>query len=123
MELTTEILSGDNYKIGIARVIEFLRTVGTSKVIVSYGFDCDCPENELYQPLTIPLDTLQLFIIESEAKGYYRPRQNDLWVDEPNGIAKFLFCHESDIHLTSDSVELICQMQELWQDSGLVKCD
>ncbi|MSR56530.1 MAG: hypothetical protein EXS05_02515 [Planctomycetaceae bacterium] len=118
MELTTGLLSRDEYLRAIVRVIEFVRLNGVSNVLVAYGFDCDCPQEQLYEDVAMPLDRLQPFIAESEAAGVYRLGQNNLHVKDTTGRIEFLFCHESDIHFVSEDRELIERLKAAWMAEG-----
>src|SRR5947208_13960521 len=102
MELTSGILSRDEYLRAIAGIIDFMAAAGVRDFLVAYGFGCDCPDEQLYQDLPMTLDRLQPFIAEAERLDYYRVGKDNLHVKDGTGRIEFLFCHEADIHFISD---------------------
>lgn len=118
MELTSGILSRADYLRGVERVVEFLRSAGVSEVLVAYGFGCDCPDEQLYQDVPMPLDRLLPFMAEGERLGYYRICKDNLHVKDGTGRAEFLFCHESDIHFISEDAELMERLKGMWLAAG-----
>jgi hypothetical protein len=118
VELTSGILSRADYLRGVERVVDFLRSAGASDVLVAYGFGCDCPEEQLYQDVPMPLDRLLPFMAEGEARDYYRIGQDNLHVKDGTGWVEFLFCHESDIHFISEDAELMERLKGIWLAAG-----
>jgi hypothetical protein len=112
------MLSREEYLRAIARVVEFLRAGGVRQLLVAYGFGCDCPDDQLYQDVPVPLDHLHPFIAEAEAADYYRVGKDNLHVKDPDGRAEFLFCHESDIHFISEDAELVERLKAAWLAEG-----
>jgi hypothetical protein len=106
MDLRSDILERDEFLLAIQQVVALLHEAGIREVIVSYGWDCDCPDERRYQDNTMASDELWTFIKESEAVGYYRAGENDLHVRDGDGRIEILFCHESDIHLNTDEPAL-----------------
>jgi hypothetical protein len=106
MELSSGILSRDEYLRAIARVIEFMAGAGVQEVSVAYGFGCDCPDEQLYQDMQMPLYRLWPFIAEAERLDYYRVGQDNLHVWDGAGRFELLFCHEADIHFISEDKAL-----------------
>ena len=118
MELASGMLSRHEYLSAIAAIVEFLRTAGVREVLVSYGFGCDCPHEQLYEPIAMPIDHLPHFVAESEAADFYRVGKDNLHVSAPGGGPEFLFCHESDIHFISEDAELVGRLKEEWSTLG-----
>src|SRR5262245_57420207 len=98
MELTSAVLSHDEYQRAVGRVVELFRSAGVRGVLVAYGFGCDCPDEQLFQDVPMPLDRLQPYIAEAEATDYYRLGNDNLHVKDADGRMELLLCHESDIH-------------------------
>jgi hypothetical protein len=121
VELTSGILSRASYLRAVERVVEFLRSVGVTEVLVAYGFGCDCPDEQLYQDIPMPLDRLLPFMAEGERLDYYRIGRDNLHVKDGIGRAEFLFCHESDIHFLSDDAELVERLKMAWLAEGFCK--
>jgi hypothetical protein len=118
MRIASGVLSRDQYLQAIEQVVEYLRSHGIRDLLVAYGWGCDCPEEQLWQDLAMPLERLQSFIAESEASSYYRVGKNDLHVKDPSGQWEFLFCHESDIHFTTEDEGLFAHIRAVWIANG-----
>lgn len=121
MELTSGLLSRDDYERAVLGVVEFIRSVGVRDVLVAYGFGCDCPDDELYRDLPMPLDRLLPFLAEAEVANYYRLGRDNLHVKDGTGRIKFLFCHESDIHFISEDSKLVERLKAVWLAAGVCK--
>jgi hypothetical protein len=118
MELGSGVLSRSEYLRAVGRVVELLAAVGVPEILVAYGFGCECPDELLYQDVTIPSAGLLGFIAEAEAANYYRVGRDNLHVKIPDGRADFLLCHESDIHLTTEDTGLLDRLRSAWLDDG-----
>ena len=119
MEIASGPLTRDVYPSAIAQVVDLLRSNGIRNLRISFGWACNCPRDQLYQDVSMPVERLQPFISESEAAGYYRMTENDLHIEDADGRCKFLLCHESDIHLITNDEGLLKQMESVWLASGL----
>lgn len=118
MEITSGPLARDVYLAAMGQVVDFLQLHGIREILVAYGWGCDCPDDQLYQDVSMPLERLQPFITESEAADYYRVAKDNLHVKDPAGRCEFLLGHESDIHLITADDELLKQMQSIWLANG-----
>lgn len=118
MELTSGLLSRDDYLCAIDGVVKFLAGAGVRDVLVAYGFGCDCPDEQLYQDVPIPLDKLPSFIAHAEGLDFYRVGKDNLHIKDSKGHLEFLFCHESDIHFISEDADLIAQLKAVWLAEG-----
>jgi hypothetical protein len=121
VELTSGILSRADYLLAVELVVEFLRTAGVSEVLVAYGFGCDCPDDQLYQDVLIPLDRLAPFMADAEARNYYRLGKDNLHVKDGTRRIEFMFCHESDIHFISEDRELVERLKAKLLAAGFCK--
>src|SRR5258708_20719400 len=72
MEIASGPLARDIYLAAIGQVVDFLRSNGIGEILVAYGWGCGCPDDQVYQDVSIPLERLQPFIAESEAADFYR---------------------------------------------------
>jgi len=118
MEIASGPLARDIYLAAIGQVVDFLRSNGIGEILVAYGWGCDCPDDQLYQDVSMPLERLQPFIAESETADFYRVAKDNLHVKDPAGRCEFLLCHESDIHLITDDAGLFKQMESIWLANG-----
>ena len=118
MELTSGRLSRDVYLGAISEVVEFLRAAGVEYVLVAYGFFCDCPDEQLYQDVSMPLDRLLSYIAEAEAADFYEVGKANLHVTDPAGRVEIMLCHESDIHFISEDATLVERLKAEWIAKG-----
>jgi hypothetical protein len=118
MEIASGPLAREVYLAAIGQVVDYLRSNGIPEILVAFGWGCDCPDDQLYQDVSMPLERLQPFIAESEAADYYRVANDNLHVKDPAGRCEFLLCHESDIHLITDDDGLLKQMESIWLANG-----
>jgi hypothetical protein len=114
MEITSGTLSRDEGLQGIWQAVEFLRSIGVDEILVAYGWDCDCPDEQRFQDVVIPLNQFKAFIEESEGADYYHVGENDLHVKDPAGRCAFLFCHEADIHFITEDEALFGRLRANW---------
>ena len=118
MDITSGLLSRDEYLRAITSAVELPALAGVRDVLVSYGFGCDCPDEQLYEEIPMPVDRLPEFVAESEAADYYRVGRDNLHLTTPGGGTEFLFCHESDVHFISDDAELVGRLKAEWSSWG-----
>ena len=118
MEITTRYLSPDEHRQGIAAAVRFYNTKHIERVLVAYGWGCDCPDDEMYQDKAMPLSEFEPFLSVAEATNYYRIGKDNLHFKEESGQSEFLFCHEADIHFTTNEIVLQREVQALWQELG-----
>ena len=118
MELTSGMMSRGVYLGAISGAVEFPRTAGVEEILVAYGFGCECPDEQLYQDVSMPLDRLPPYIAEAEAAHFYRVGKDNLNVKGPAGRVEFMFRHESDIHFISEDATLIERLKAEWNVKG-----
>jgi hypothetical protein len=118
MEITTRLLSSDEHRQGIAAAVQFYNSKDVERVLIAYGWGCDCPDEELYQDKSMPLSEFGPFMSAAEAADYYRIGKDNLHFKDESGLSEFLFCHEADIHFTTDEIVLQQEVQGLWRGLG-----
>ena len=123
MEITTRYLSPDEHRAGMAEAVRFYKEKHVDRVLVAYGFGCDCPGEELYQDKPLPLSQFEAFISAAEAAGFYRVGEDNFYLKDERGLSEFLFCHEADIHFKTGDSALLDEVQRLWQRLGFQRID
>jgi hypothetical protein len=118
MDITTRPLSPEEHRLGMADAEAFYRSRGDESVLVAYGWGCDCPDPELYQDRLVPLSRFREFVTAAEAANYYRVSKDNLHFKDTRGSSQFLFCHESDIHFTTDDLPLLEEVVRRWRSLG-----
>jgi hypothetical protein len=119
VEVATGVLKADAYLMAVERLVGFLAAEGVAAVEVCYGFGCDCPDGELYQPVVMPPAALLDFIARGVAADYYRVGRDNLHVADTAGRLALLLCHESDIHAITEDAGLCGRLVAFWQASGV----
>ena len=102
----------------MADAVEFYRVRNVQNVFVVYGWGCDCPDAELYEDKRMPLSAFDSFVADAQSADYYRVGHDNLHFQEENGRSEFLFCHESDVHFTSEDASLVNAVQRGWRQRG-----
>jgi len=83
-----------------------------------YGWACKLDIDELWKDIPIAIDGLGQFIQQSIERGGYNPARSDLFIQTEDGVVQFLLCHESDIHLKTESSELLQEVKPHWVSQG-----
>ena len=118
MEITTRYLSPDEHRKGITAAVRFYTEKHVERVLIAYGWGCNCPDEELYQDKTIPLSEFEAFMSAAESANYYRVSKDNLHFKDESGLSEFLFCHEADIHFKTDGLSLQGEVRALWHKLG-----
>jgi hypothetical protein len=63
-------------------------------------------------------ENLKGYIAKLEQQGIFRLGSSDLWIEAAENKAKYLLCHESDMHFQSSDVELIRRVIRRWLHQG-----
>jgi hypothetical protein len=118
MELSSGLLSEDDYRRALIDLADLLRKVGVEEVSVAFGFGCDCPDELLFVDQPLPLERLLPFIAESEASDYYRVGSDNFHINDVTNRWQILLCHESDVHFTTNDESLIQRVEAAWLARG-----
>lgn len=118
MELTSGILKVEQIKNELDTLVSLFKDCDVDLVKVAYGFGCESDMDVQYVDMEIPTKDLKDFIERSVAKGIYKFGYNDLHVKSEQEDVEFLLCHESDIHLYTDSNESFNWILNKWLISG-----
>ena len=118
MEIASNIIGNDEYLHALVQIVKFLEEIGTDRLLVSYGFGCDCPDEQLYERTSIRTNQLLEFIQESTALDYYRLGKDNLHICDENQRIEILLCHESDIHFTTENLDLVEKIKILYSRNG-----
>jgi len=118
MELRTSALTRPQLQEEISVIIDLLRAKGKLHLLVSYGWDCDLEADHLYQGKPLPLSGLPAFLSSSEDQGIFTLGENDLLIECADHSIEFTLCHESDIHMMTEDMELATEIQRAWASKG-----
>jgi hypothetical protein len=117
--VTTGVRPRDEYLRAVGLLAAGLRAAGAGELLVAYGFGCDCPDDRLYADVPVPAERLGEYIRESERAGFYRSGRDNLHVAAPAVGVELLLCHESDIHITTESGERLARLTGALADAGI----
>jgi hypothetical protein len=84
-----------------------LELFGKCTFNVCYGFGANLHTDLYYVPMRVQTDVMPYFIEESIRQRIIIPGQSDLLIRSPHNELELLFCHESDIHVNGESVDLM----------------
>jgi hypothetical protein len=119
VEILTNILSEEQFRQELGDAMSFLAQRGIRKVAVSFGFTPDAPQlNDVGIGYTVPIANVPSFIAERERTQGFRLGVYDCWIEPSELDARFLFCNDRDVHVTSDSVELLDSIRAHWRAKG-----
>src|SRR6476469_8045972 len=118
-EVVTVELSRELILREIDRLCEILKERNVTTVLVEYGWGSNLDTSSLWQPQALQIDELPDFITAAEKTGIYRAGSADLAVRDAENEFTLLFCHESDIHLTTDNAGLRDSVMQGWLDRGI----
>jgi hypothetical protein len=119
MEILTNILTEEQVRQELADTMLFLSQRGISEVAVSFAFTPDSPDlDDVGVCYTVPIADLLSFVTERERTNGFRLGRYDCWI-EPSGFnARFRFCNDRDIHVTSESAEVLDSVRARWRTRG-----
>jgi hypothetical protein len=119
MEILTNILTEEQFRRELSDTIVFLSQRGITDVAVSFAFTPDFPDlNDVGVRYTVPVAGVLSFVTERERTKGFRLGQYDCWIDPSGFDAQFRFCNDRDIHVTSESAELLDSIRARWRARG-----
>jgi hypothetical protein len=119
MEILTNILRKEQFRQELADITVFLAERGVRGAAVSFGFAPDYPDlDDVGVRYVVPISDVCSFIAERERTKAFPLGESDCWI-EPSALdARFLFCNDRDVHLTSESAELLDSVRAHWREKG-----
>ncbi len=119
MEILANILNEEQFRQELGDVMSLLAQRGISDVAVSFGFTPDAPQqDDVGVGYTVPIGHVPSFIAERERTKGFRLGLYDCWIEPLAFDARFCFCNDRDLHVTSDSVEVLHSIRAYWQAKG-----
>jgi hypothetical protein len=114
-----EIITNIQFRQEPGDAVSFLAQRGITNGTVSFGFTAAAPELEdTGVGYTIPIADVLLFIAERERTKHFRFGLDDCWITPLALDARFLFCNDRDVHVTSHSIELLDSIRARWRAKG-----
>jgi hypothetical protein len=98
---------------------EFLTRRGYRQCSVMHGWGSAQPVESLWKPTDIVVQALPEFVASALARKDFVAGDSDLYVEVVEPAAQFLFCHESDIHLQCEDVELRAAFRGFLEKLGI----
>jgi hypothetical protein len=119
VEILTNVLPKDEFRTELLDAVAHLAKLGVAHVAVSFGFTPDAPDlDDVGVGHSVAVADVASFIAERErAKGFHLGT-NDCWIAASALDARFLFCNDRDVHLTSDSDMLLNAVRARWRAKG-----
>jgi hypothetical protein len=119
MEILTNILTEEQVRQEFSDTIRFLSQRGITEVAVSFAFTPDSPDlDDVGVRYTVPITDLRSFVAERERAKGFRLGRYDCWIEPSEFNAQFRFCNDRDIHVTSESPEILDSVRARWRTRG-----
>jgi hypothetical protein len=119
VEILTNILTEEQFRQELGDAMSFLAQRGISDVAVSFGFTPDAPQlDDVGVGYTVSIADVPSFIAERERTKGFRLGLYDCWITPSALDARFLFCNDRDVHVTSDSTEFLDSIRAHWRAKG-----
>ena len=80
---------------------------GECTFTICYGWAANLHSDLLYVPMRVQTSVLPYFIQESVDRRIIVPGESDLSITSPQRELELLYCHESDIHVDGESLDLM----------------
>ena len=119
MELRTQVLTAMQWEQEIDSLISFLQAECKHELVVSYGWGCDLDMDDLYQEVPLPLSGLREWIAQATVSGIFTLGEGTLHARSQDKEIEIEFCHEADVHVTTDNAELAQETVAGWAAHGL----
>jgi hypothetical protein len=119
VEILTNILSEEQFRAELQDAMSIVARHGVKEVAVAFGFTPDAPDlQDVAVPKRVPVGDVPSVVSERERTKGFQFGLYDCWI-HPIGLdARFLFCNDRDVHLTSDSAELLACIRAHWRGKG-----
>jgi hypothetical protein len=119
VEILTNILTDEQLRQELDATILFLSQRGIKDVAISFGFTPNSPDlDDVGVRYTVPVADVPSVVAERERTKGFGLGLYDCSI-EPSGLdARFLFCNDRDVHVTSESAELLDCVRARWRASG-----
>lgn len=116
MEINSGYIEPNQFWQEVQEVVALFHRFQIDDLVVFYGFGCDreLEVDELYRDIEMKTDKLLAFLSESIAKDYYRLGEDNFYIQSRSLGVEFLLCHESDIHLETENVDVAGCMKARW---------
>lgn len=85
----------------LALFAQGLQSMSIKETVLEYGWGCNLDTNHLWTPIRVNTPDLPSAVFSAETLGICQLGQADLSVTDPQRELTILFCHESDIHVTT----------------------
>lgn len=102
----------------LPEIVKLLRLSGIEELLVEFGSGCKLEAQRLWQDMEVRLNDLVAFVQRSIEEGIYSPGRADLIVQDRDRNFECLFCHESDIHVVTEDMSMIEQVNKRWMEKG-----
>lgn len=99
----------------IGEAVNVLKYLGHENIVIQYGWGCNLDYEDLWKPIPVRIDTLMENITKSKEEGIFMPGSSDLYVSDLVGSFQLKFCHESDIHLSTNDRHLFESITKVWE--------
>ena len=117
-EIVTNSLSLEQLQESIPEISRFLASIDRMRISVAFGWGCNLPTDQLWNPMQMEPLQLEEFIEKSRQNGPFRLGSSDLIIRDLAGSMSFTICHESDLHFVASDKRLLEEVATMWSGKG-----
>lgn len=117
--LISQVVPGAELLRALEALPAFLRERGVEGCNLMIGWGSDLPTDALWKQVPMTLAELPAFVAQAVAERAFLPGESDLIVEIDSPPAKFVFCHESDIHLQTEAAEWMRAFRSFLEGLGI----
>ena len=114
MEITSGILTEEQFLKEIEEMPELLSQLGINYVLISFGYGCNEDLEDLWKERQISVDDIADFLQQNIDSGLFTPTTGDLFIKSNEHGTEILFCHESDIHFKTSNENAFQMKRNDW---------
>ena len=119
MEILTNILTEEQFRGELHNTAVLLSQRGITQARIAFGFAPDFPNLEdVGVEYTVSVLDVPSVVEDREQTKGFPLGLSDCWLYPVGLEAEFLFCNDRDIHLKSESMELIDAVRNHWRTRG-----
>ena len=118
MEIVSNTLTASQLVGEISEIGNILNASGVDEVIVTLGWGAGLDINDLWKPIRLRVGELERYVHAKIEDGTFRAGNSDLFIEDETRSFEFLICHESDIHLSTKSENLVRRTEQRWMEAG-----
>ncbi|HLG97214.1 MAG TPA: hypothetical protein VKX49_12955 [Bryobacteraceae bacterium] len=119
-EIKTEQISLHELGALVPQIAGLLRSWGYDTLSVTFGYGCNAPTEQLWQPQEVETEQVPAFVQHGVRTGILLLGGCDLHIEDRERTLEFRLCHESDAHFECVQQDRVQEVERRWLKQGLV---